>query len=48
MKPIATQKAKDSQTDGKKSFPNGRPQLRRMTREEIDRYRIGAYEPMFY
>lgn len=31
----------------KKKYPNGKPRLSRVTGEEIEEYRIQAYEPMF-
>lgn len=30
-----------------KKYPNGRPQLRRVTKAEMEAYRIQAYEPIY-
>lgn len=30
----------------KKKYPNGTPQLKKLTKEEIEKYRIKAYEPI--
>lgn len=30
-----------------KKFPNGKPQLKRLTKEEYERLRIQSYDPIF-
>ncbi len=47
MKDSNVQKKTVGQNKSSKPYPNGRPQLKKVSDSQRDFYRIGAYKPIF-